>query len=121
MRVVCPGSWADSTAQRLYVHNCKTHAVYIANKSSVEHIPRAQPRSCTLLDSCMLLDICLYVVYMFVLPIYLHAQEMHYQQFSILQKEKSSAVVVIFAAIVCILTCLFVTLSSLICSCHREY
>ena len=41
--------------------------------------------------------------------------------FSILQKDKSSAVLVIFAAIVCILTCLFVTLSSLICSCHREY
>ena len=104
----------------MYVH-IHSNSLHLFNKSSVEHIPRAQPRSCTLLDSCMLLDICLYVVYMFVLPIYLHAQEMHYQQFSILQKEKSSAVVVIFAAIVCILTCLFVTLSSLICSCHREY
>ena len=60
---------------------------------------------------------------MFVLPVYLHAQEIHYQQiiFSISQKDKSSAVLVIFAAIMCILTCLFVTLSSLICSCHREY
>ena len=61
---------------------------------------------------------------MFVLPVYLHAQEIHYQQiiFSILQKDKSSAVLVIFAAIVCILyACLFLTLSSLICSCHREY
>ena len=91
----------------------------------MEHIPRAHAASQlhAAIDSCMLLDICLCVVYMFVLPVYLHAQEMHYQQiiFSILQKDKSSAVLVIFAAIMCILTCLFVTLSSLICSCHREY
>ena len=49
-----------------------TMVMLIKNKSSVEHIPRAQPRSCMLLDSC------LYVLStnMFVLSVYLHAQEL---------------------------------------------
>ena len=60
---------------------------FIENKSSMEHIPRAQPRS------CMLLEGCLYVLpmNMLVLPVYLHAHWGNIRSlFSILQEEKGN-------------------------------
>ena len=50
-------------------------AITFTNKSSMEHIPRAQPHRCMLLENC--LNVLPMSMNMFVLFVYLHAQGIH--------------------------------------------
>ena len=70
----------------------------------MEHIPRAQPRSCMLLDSCLyVLSMNMFV---FTVTCSMHMQRIHEHYFLTLQGKKGSTVVVILQPL-----CVFYLLS----------